>query len=668
MARTTRHLAGKNHLAPLIGLLVALLWAYWPAWHGQPVWDDDAHMTRPELRSVAGLVRIWTELGATQQYYPLVHSVFWAEHRLFGDGTLGYHLVNILLHWCSALLLVAILRRLRIPGAWLAGGIFALHPVMVESVAWITELKNTLSGVFYLGAALQYLRFDEERQKRSYALALVLFSIGLLAKSVIVTLPAALLVVFWWKRGAVQWKRDVVPLLPFFAIGAGSGLFTAWVERRYIGAVGSEFAFTVLDRCLIAGRAVWFYLSKLFVPTDLIFIYPRWHIDDRALWQYLFPVALLLVAALSWHWRTRSRGPLAVLLYFVVTLFPALGFFNVYPFRYSFVADHFQYLAALGPIAAAAAGIEMGTGLLSEGSRRSARSLLTCGLLCVLFLLSWKQSAQYRDAETLYRATIQKNRGCWMAHYNLGILLAKEGKPEEAEAQYRQALEIHPRHAKAHINLGTLLARTGRADQAIAHYEKALAINPGSAEAHYDVGIVLAETGRRDEARAHYQKALAINPNAAEVHFNLGSLLQEMGRTDEARTHYLRALAIQPRDAAAHNSLGILLAEMGRTDEAVAHLEQALELEPRHASAHNNLGIVLARKGRTEEAMVHWRKALVIDPGEVGALRNLAFALVEKGQRADATAVVQNALVLARSAGDEARAGMIGEVLAKISR
>jgi Flp pilus assembly protein TadD len=185
---------------------------------------------------------------------------------------------------------------------------------------------------------------------------------------------------------------------------------------------------------------------------------------------------------------------------------------------------------------------------------------------------------------------------------------------------------------------------------------------------HYDVGIVLAEAGRRDEARAHYQKDLAINPNAAEVHFNLGSLLQEMGRTDVARTHYLRALAIQPRDAAAHNSLGILLAEMGRTDEAVAHLEQALELEPHHASAHNNLGIVLARKGRTEEAMVHWRKALAIDPGEVGALRNLAFALVERGQWAGATAVVQNALVLARSAGDEARAGMIGEVLAKIRR
>jgi hypothetical protein len=263
-------------------MLVALVCAYRPAWNGEPVWDDDGHMTKPELRSAAGLVRIWTELGATQQYYPLVHTTFWVEHRLFGDSTPGYHALNILLHFFSALLLVAILRRLDIPGAWLAGWIFALHPVMVESVAWITELKNTLSGVFFLGTALAYVTFDRTRSKRHYAIALVLFFCGLLAKSVIVTLPGALLVVFWWMRGRISWRRDVVPLLPFFAIGLVAGLFTAWVERRFIGAVGGDFNLTFVERCLIAGRALWFYLSKLLFPANLIFIYPRWHIDSAA--------------------------------------------------------------------------------------------------------------------------------------------------------------------------------------------------------------------------------------------------------------------------------------------------------------------------------------------------------------------------------------------------
>ncbi|MGA2505846.1 MAG: glycosyltransferase family 39 protein, partial [Chitinispirillaceae bacterium] len=400
-------------------LLVATTFlAYRPAWNGQPVWDDDAHMTKPELRPAAGLARIWTQLGATQQYYPLVHTVFWVEHRLFGDATPGYHLLNILLHFLSALLLITILRRLGIPGkaAWLAGGIFALHPVMVESVAWITELKNTLSGVFYLAAALAYLKFDSERDKKHYALALLLFLFGLLSKSVIVTLPAALLVVFWWKRGRIEWKRNVVPLLPFFAIGIISGVFTAWMERRYFGAEGSDFNLAFIDRCLIAGRAIWFYLYKLLWPANLIFIYPRWHIDAATVWQYLFPAAFLLTAVLFWALRSRSRTPLAVLLYFAVTLFPALGFFNVYPFRFSFVADHFQYLACIGPIAAAAAIIVQGTGLLQARLRRTMQPLICGVLLSVLFLLSWNQSGMYSDAETLYRTTIRKNPDCWMAY------------------------------------------------------------------------------------------------------------------------------------------------------------------------------------------------------------------------------------------------------------
>ena len=338
-------------------LLIAVIFVYQPVWHGKPIWDDDAHLTPPALRSSRGLARIWIEPGATQQYYPLVHSIFWVEHKLWDDATLGYHLINILLHAFSALLFWKILRQLQVPGAYLAAAMFALHPICVESVAWISEIKNTLSGAFYLGAALVYLRFDRTRNGKFYFFALGLFLLGLMSKTVIATLPAALLVVFWWQRGKLSWKQDVLPLIPFFMLGIGAGLFTAWVERKYVGASGSGYDFTFIERLLIAGRAIWFYLGKLIWPVDLTFIYPRWHVSQTVWWQCVFPITALLVSAGLWLLSRRNRAPLAAWLFFVGTLFPAMGFFNVFPFCYSFVADHFQYLACIGLITLAAAGI-----------------------------------------------------------------------------------------------------------------------------------------------------------------------------------------------------------------------------------------------------------------------------------------------------------------------
>ena len=350
---TERKLSNSWNLDLFLALLlfIALLAAYHPAWNGQPIWDDDHHITRPELRSLSGLERIWTQIGATQQYYPLAHSMLWLEYHFWGTSTTGYHLINILLHFISALLLVCILRRLAIPGAWFVAAIFALHPVQVESVAWITELKNTLSGVFFFSTALAYLQFDRTRNKTSYFISIVFFILGLMSKSVIATLPVSLLAVFWWKRGKIDWKSDIVPLLPFFIVGIAYGLFTAWVERKFIGAEGSAFTFTIIERCLIAGGAIWFYLGKIFLPINLIFIYPRWNVSQAIWWQYLFPVATLILIGVFWLLRNRSRAPLTAFLCFTATLFPVLGFFNVYPFRFSFVADHFQYLACIAPIA-----------------------------------------------------------------------------------------------------------------------------------------------------------------------------------------------------------------------------------------------------------------------------------------------------------------------------
>jgi hypothetical protein len=408
------------------GLVAAVLLAYLPATAGQFQWDDDAHVTRPDLRALGGLARIWTDFGATQQYYPLLHTAFWLEHRLWGNAVAGYHLVNVLQHGLSAVLLLLVLRRLQIAGAALAAAVFALHPVHVESVAWISEQKNTLSLVFYLAAACAYLRFDEERRPKDYAWASVLFVLGLLTKTVVATLPAALLVVFWWKRGRVDWRRDVMPALPWFAVGAAAGLHTAWIERAQLGAEGADFALSPLQRVLLAGRVAWFYLGKLLWPADLTFIYPRWAIDSTSAMAYAWPVAALLVLGALWAVRKRSRAPLAAALFFVGSLFPVLGFVNVYPFVFSFVADHFAYLPSVGLIAALAAGAAAWAG---RDARLRRVAPVAAGLLLItLAALTWRQSRIYRDAPTLYQATLARNPDCYLCLNNLGTMAAREGE------------------------------------------------------------------------------------------------------------------------------------------------------------------------------------------------------------------------------------------------
>ena len=524
-------------------LLGVTLFAYHPVWNGKPLWDDEVHITKPELRSMDGLWRIWTHPGVTPQYYPLVHTVFWLAYHGWGGSPFGYHLLNILLHIFSALLLVKILRFLQVPGAWLAAGIFALHPVQVESVAWISELKNTLSGVFFLSTALVYLMFDRERKKRLYAVAMGLFILGLLSKTAIVPFPLAMLAVVWWKQGTLSLRRDVAPLIPFLLAGISLGLITLHIEHNLIGTAVWTYGFSYIDRCLIAGRAIWFYLSKLFWPINLIILYPQWSVNARVWWQYLFPGAVLLAGGVAWAVRGRWRGPAAVFFYFTAMLLPVIGFLNTSGFRFTFVADHFQYLAAIGPIA-------MGAGLVYQilgsikGSDRFLKPVVVGILLSALGLLTWKQNGMYTDAETLYRTVIQKNPCCWMFHNNLGMILAKTGRTDEAVAHYRKAVEINPNYATAHNNLGNRLADIGQTDEAIVHYRRAVEINPNFDEAHYNLGVLLSKNGRTDEAMAHYQRALEITPNDISTLNNLAGVFVQKRQLNDAILCLQRALAL----------------------------------------------------------------------------------------------------------------------------
>ncbi len=630
LARPGRH---PWFLLPL--LLFATLLAYQPAWRGGMLFDDEAHVTSSELRSPQGLRRIWFEVGATQQYYPLLHTAFWVMHRLWGEETLGYHLANILLHAVSAFLLVLILQRLRVPGAWLAAAIFALHPVHVESVAWISELKNSLSGFLYLGAALAYLRFDRKREGSYYGIALVLFILALLSKTVTATLPAALLVVFWWQRGRPSLRRDVLPLLSFFAIALAAGMATLWVERTLIGAQGPEFQLTLLQRFLIAGQAFWFYLYKLAWPANLIFIYPRWQISDVTWWQYLFPLGTAALLAGLWLARKRSRAPLAAVLFFGGTLFPASGFFNLFPFRFSFVADHFQYLACISIIALVCAVLAK----LIRRLRIPAAIAAAAGIVVLILplaALTWSQSRQYADAETLYLTTIRRNPTAWLAYGRLGALEMNRDV-EKAVAYFREAVRIRPDFAENHYNLANALQKSGRLQEAVAEYEEALQFEPDLAEAHNNLGNALQRLGRWDEAVEEYREALRLAPNLYEAHNNLGYAYRSRFRFAAALREWRQALEINPEYPDAHYNLGVTLLGLGQSEEAIAEFREVLRLRPDSPNAHNSLGKAFQAVGRLEEAVAEYREALRLNPGYQDARANLstALGLLEKNRRKD---------------------------------
>lgn len=629
--------AAANILPPraawwLVGaVFVAALLAYWPALRGAFIWDDAGHVTRNDLRSLAGLTRIWFELGTTQQYYPVLHSAFWLEHFLFGDSPTGYHVLNVFLHGLAACLFAAVLLRLKVSGAWLAAFLFALHPVCVESVAWISEQKNTLSTVFYLLAALAYLRFDASRRRGQYVLASLLFFLALGTKTVTATLPAALLVVFWWQRGPLEFRRDVAPLVPWFVFAAVAGGFTAWVEHAFIGARAEDFDFGWWERCLLASRVIWFYFAKLVYPAELIFVYPRWHIDAGQLWQYVFPFGIGLLAFAGWRWR-HHRGPIAAGLFFVGSLFPALGFVNIYPFRFSFVADHFQYLASLGIFAAAGAGLAW---LLARYSPLVGKTA-TLSLLVLLGVLTWRQSATYRDDITLYTSTLAKNPDAAMAHNNLGNTLVDRGRAREGLPHLETALKLRPNTALYENSLGYALLSLRESFAAIPHFERVLSLEPDHVHAHVYLGIALKNLGRREEAEVKFRAALKLKADHPEAHRNLGLLLVQRGDFARALEHFAIATRLRPKNPEAVFNLAVTLVVLNRLSEALPHFETAARLAPDRAYIHNSYARALTLTGDFEAAIARGREALRLDPNFVEAHVNLAQALRQTGRHDEA--------------------------------
>lgn len=584
---------------PALILFILVLVIYFPAMRAGFIWDDDDYvLNNVTLRTVDGLRRIWSDPQATPQYYPMVHSSFWLEYHLWGLNPLGYHVVNILLHALAAVLLWRLLKRLEIPGAWLAAALFAVHPVGAETVAWITERKNLLSMVFALGAALVYFYAcapGEYRNRRNwaigYTLALLFFFAGLLSKTVICTLPAVLLTLIWMRSGRLAIK-DILLLVPWFILGGGMGMWTAWLEQHHVGARGAEWSLSLLDHVCLAGRIIWFYAEKVFLPHPLMFVYPRWNVQAANVEQWSGTLAFLLVLGILWQRQKRwGRGPLAAVLIFAGVLFPALGFFAVYPMRYSFVADHFQYHAMPALLVLFAAGVKRaGRGLPHRYWQRLGVGLM----LLVLGLLTWQRCGAFANAESVWRDTLKKNPAAWIAHNNLGLILADRGEVRGAATQFQQALKVKPDHISAWTNLGRAQMALGQYSKAEKSLLRAQQLAPNDGIIRNNLGNLYAIQRQWNKALACYLQVLKQNPNQVDVIVNIGNLMAQQKKWKAATAAYRQALKREPRSIPAQVNFCQMLAETGKVSEAIHLAEQTLA----QAKATKNSALAAQMKKR----------------------------------------------------------------------
>jgi len=644
-------------------LLAALVVFYWPALRGGFLWDDDTYISaNPTLLTVGGLRAIWLDPSATCQYYPLSFTVFWIVNHFGGLNPLWFHLLTLLLHGIAALLFWQLLTRLRVRGALLAAAIFAFHPVNVMSVAWMTELKNTLSLALALGSVLAYVKFaalgvyEQAPPPRKpwgwYALSLGLFQVAMLAKTAVSFLPVTLLLILWWRRERMS-RRDVVSLIPMLAISVGMGALTIYVERHTGNATGRDFEIGFLDRVLISGRSFWFYLGKLVLPWRLTFIYPRWKLDAGAWWQWLYPVATLVALIGSWLARKRvGKGLFVALTHFYVSTSMLILAVVLYMMRYSFVADHWQYYGTLSICALMAAGITRGLDRFGPLARQLEMGV-GIGIALALGTLTWMQCGMYSGLDALWKTTLERNPDCWMACNNLGSRLLDQGQTDDAVALFRRSLEIDPDQTEGHNDLGNALLKTGNLDEALAEVREALRIDPRNAEAHNNLATIFFRRGRLDDAIAECRAALGINPAIVTTRDNLGLMLVRAGRLEEAAEEFAAALQIDPSDAGAHSGVGLALFHEGHAAEAIIQYRVALELDPASGETHKDLGIALFQQGDAAGAIAETEKAVETSPADVQAVSNLAWMLSSAPEPAlrDGARAVQLALQASEAAG-----------------
>ncbi len=571
--------------------------------------------------------------------------MLWLEWRLWGNRPAGYHVVNVLLHAAGAVLLWRVLRRLAVPGAWLAGLLFAVHPVSVASAAWITELKSTLSLALYLLTLLVYLRYEDRAGLRWRLLAIGLCLLALLAKTSVVVLPLVMLLCAWWRRGTVR-RQDVVRSLPFFILSLTLGLVTVWFHSHNAvhGLVVRPEG--IASRVAAAGWIIWFYLYKIVLPLNLCGIYPRWNVPGAGVLTFL-PL-LLLLGCLAGFWACRKscgRAPFFALSYFAIGLLPVLGFANMLFMGLSLVADHLQYLAMAAPIALIAAFfVQMAD---RGGWEKRAAGTAAVGCVAVLAVLTWQRASLYADEKRFWEDNLSRNPapavwnglgmacfnsglsdraihcldaaveawpGYGLAWYNRGYICARLGRDDQAEHDYGKAIESDGDYAEAYNGRGNARARMGRLEEAARDYDRAIALLPTYAVAHFNRANVFTGSGAYGKALSDYGAAIALDPHFADAFYRRANLFVRLQRLDEALRDYDECLRLRPSFAQAWNNRGKLLADMGRVTEGISDYDQALMLRPDFAEACYNRGNALCAVRRIRDGIRDYDEAIRLQP------------------------------------------------------
>ncbi len=650
-----------------LALLLLALAVYWPALRGPFVWDDKDWTTGMEwaLRDADGLWQFWFKPGAAQQYYPLTATSFWIDYQLWGFNTLPYHLENVLLHGLSAVLFWLVLRQLGVGGAWswFAAALYAAHPVMAESVAWITERKNVLCQALILAALLAYGRYQHgwqpearaRRPRRWWAASFLLFLAAVLAKITAFVLPPALLVIAWWKYRRLGWRRDVLPVVPMFAVSIVAGIGVAWMEMHHVGAIGRDFDLPLAGRLAIAGQALWVYLGKLLWPHPICLIYHRWELNPAQWWQWLGAAGALLAAAVL-LWGTRRgqwRGITAGVLLFAGMLFPVLGFMNVYGMRFAWVADRWVYMPALVVFA------WIGH-VFAVMPWRKIRLTLAVAVLGTCAALTWRQAACYRSVDAFWQAAIAGNPTAWKARNDYSDALMAAGRAQEAAEHLREAVRLYPEYADAHANLGNALTMLGRPQEAMESFERALALEPDLAIVHYNMACLYETQGRIEDMEKQLRRALEVSEKMLPAHNDLGNLLLRTGRVEEAGRHYRRALELRPGNTNALTSLGNVAYMQGRHAEAADYFRQALARNPDLVEALTNCAFVLATtrdeslRDVSKGVEMAERAARLSARKDPAILSVLASAYANAGRFPDAIEAAKQGIAIAESQGNTA--------------
>jgi len=670
-------LGWQRVLAGVLLIAGAVLAAYWPSLRGDFVLDDEILVSQNNLvRAPDGLLRFWFSTEPAD-YWPVTNSTFWLEWRAWLDNPTGYRASNIVLHIADSLLIWLILRRLAIPGAFLAALLFAVHPVNVESVAWIAQRKNVLSLLFFLLSIWLYLRsqptsvsLGSERGQTAgnrqigeksfsaswYWLGVIAFVLAALSKGSVAILPLVLLLISWWQNGRVS-KRDLLMTAPFFVIAVVLTLVNIWFQRH-----GSEEIIrqvTPAQRLAGAGAVVWFYLWKALVPLRLAFVYSQWEIDPSDLRWWLPLAATLAVTALLIRQRHTlfGRPLLFAWAFFCIALLPVMGFTDVGFMKYSLVADHYQHIALIAVVALAAAAIVQAARIWHGEMWRDRSVAIAAGIpVGILCFLTFRQADLYGDPVRLYEATLALNPKCWMAENNLGQIFANAGKTQDAIDHYRRSLAINNENPGCHVNLGLALAKLGQPQAAMDEYHEALRIKKDYTPALNDLGIALAAAGKEIEAAEMYMEALRIQHDNAAVHFNWGSLLARQGRLDDAISHFKAAVVSDPYYSEAYLGLANALFALGDnedeennpklTREAIRYYEKAAQLRPSDPESHYNFALALAKVHRLSDAIAQCEEFLRLAPNRYDAENALGAALAWSGRFAEAVPHIERALKL----------------------